>query len=154
MHRTHWIARTAIVWLLAALLGGCVKESPTVLVASVVGAADLNPDPGGQAAPVVVRFYELKSAKAFDAAAFFDIYDNAQQTLGADLLNWAELEVVPGSTRTLTLKLGPLAQQVGVIVAYRDIDHARWRAKIAIATGKTIDVTVHAGKLAVAVTPG
>ncbi len=34
----------------------------------------------------------------------------------------------PGETRTVTRELKPGVQLIGVVVLFRDIDHAQWRA--------------------------
>ena len=131
----------------ALVLGACVKEKPTVLQGIVKASADVNPDDSGQAAPVVVRYYELKSTKAFDAAGFFDVYDDATTTLAGDMLHWGEVELVPGGDQNLNLELTPGARFVGFLVAYRDIDNASWRGKIAIAPNAVNQVAVNVGKL-------
>ena len=142
---------TALVscMLLALTLAACVKEKPTLLEGSVSASADVNPDGDGTASPVVVRYYELKSTKAFDSAGFFDIYDEATTTLAGDMLHWGEVELVPGGSQALNLEVTPGANFVGFLVAYRDIENASWRGKMALKPNSVNEVVVNVGKLAV-----
>ena len=130
-------------------LSACVKEKPTLLQGIVTATGDINPDGAGQASPVVVRYYELKTTKAFDSAGFFDIYEDATTTLAGDMLHWGEVELNPGDSQELNLELTPGANFVGFLVAYRDIDNASWRGKTAIKANNVNEVAVSVGKLSV-----
>jgi len=46
---------------------------PTVAALTMTAAADINPDAGGNAAPVTVRVYQLASTAAFEHAGFFQL---------------------------------------------------------------------------------
>ena len=133
----------------AVLLGACVKDAPTVLKGAVSATEDAN-----GSSPVVVRYYELKTTKAFDSAGFFDIYETAPATLGADLLNWGEVELLPGSTEPLQVELNSETRFVGFLAAYRDIENSKWRAKMPVNSQSVNGVAVSVGNRALAVTPG
>ena len=148
--------RTALILSLVAaavISTGCVKDAPTVLDASVTAAQDVNPDPAGRPSPIVVRFYALKSLKAFDTAAFFDIYEKASETFGADLISWGEVDLIPGASKPLNVTLSPETRHVGFLAAFRSIDQATWRGSVDIAPNQTTSVAVGVEKLVLSVKP-
>src|SRR5215468_9275595 len=115
---------------------------PTVAALTITAAADVNPDAGGNAAPVAVRVYQLASTAAFDQADFFQLYNNDQAVLGADLLSRDEVTITPGGTQQLVKDLKPGATAIGVVAAFRDIQHANWRAMTVPPPNKTTAIAV------------
>ena len=113
--------------LALAALAACSGQVDSVKV-SLVGAPGLNPAPGDTANPVQLRLYVLGNADKFGRADYFQLFDNEQATLGADLLGRDEEIVRPGQTRAVTLPAKPGARFFGVAVSYRNIDRATWRA--------------------------
>lgn len=133
----------------ALLVGACASKpppppAPGVVEMSLHATASLNPDPSGQPAPVVVRIYELAASGAFSGADFFLLFDKEAATLGADLKGRQEVTLLPGETRTLTLPLADGTRRIGVAVAFRDIDHADWRAAVEVPGHRTtkLDATL------------
>ena len=59
----------------------------------------------------------------------------------------------PGETQTKTFELKPGVQAVGVVVLYRDIDNAQWRADAPAATSGPTKLTLNVGKLAITLKP-
>lgn len=138
--------------LLACLgVGGC-GTSPTLVQAQLSASADVNPDSNGRASPIVVRVYDLKSTAAFDSADFFSLWDKDQATLGADMTAREEYLLRPGEQRSLQRMPQNGAAYLGVIAAFRDIEHARWRATIAVPPNKTTLLTIKLQTLGVVVT--
>jgi len=107
---------------------------------------DVNPDISGRPSPVVVKIFELSSRAIFDTQDFFSLYDNAEQILGPDLIKKDEIELQPSTIQNYKMSLNRNTRYVGVVVAYRNIDQARWRAVIEVdPTGyDDIDVNVEA----------
>ena len=68
-----------------AVLDKIFEDGPTRMEAQVEASEDLNPDYDGQASPLVVRMYQLKSPVAFNNATFFALYDSDVAELGDDL---------------------------------------------------------------------
>jgi len=93
-------------------------------------AKDVNPDINGRPSPVVIRVFELSSRAVFDTQDFFSLYGNAEKALGPDLLKKDEIELQPGQKLDYKMKLNQNTRFIGIIVAYRDIDKAKWRAVI------------------------
>lgn len=95
---------------------------------TIHAADDVNPSVQGQAAPIKVRVYELKSDKAFEHADFFTLHDNDKLVLGADLLDKEEFILRPGDKRHMRHLSNPATTAIGVLAAYRDLPNATWRA--------------------------
>lgn len=152
-HRVPVRALQALTFALCALLAGCASPppapKPTSVKASVQAAADVNPDARKRASPLVVRIYELKSAAAFEASDFLSLYDRDQATLGADMLGREEFTMRPGETRPWEKTLGPEVRFIGVMAAYRDIEHARWKTLIALKPGQKNTLTIKADAISV-----
>ena len=56
--------------------------------------------------------------------------------------------------QTKTFELKPGVQAIGVVVLYRDIDNAQWRADAAAATSGPTKLALNVGKLAITLKPG
>lgn len=108
----------------------------------VLAGADVNPDARKRASPVTVRIYALKSAAPFEAADFFSLFDKDTATLGGELVQREEFLMRPGDQKALPMKFGPEVKAIGVMVAYRDLERARWREVHTIDIGKAVDLKV------------
>jgi type VI secretion system protein VasD len=109
---------------------------------SVIAGADVNPDARKRASPVTVRIYALKSAAPFEAADFFSLFEKDTATLGSELVQREEFLMRPGDQKALPMKFGPEVKAIGVMVAYRDLERARWREVHTIDIGKAVDLKV------------
>lgn len=122
---------TSVITLL--FLAGCASTpKPTIIKVSLHAKPSVNPDSHGRASPVVVKFYELKSVAAFNAADFFSVFDSEQKTLGTELLNSEVFQLRPGEKLELDRPLHLDARHVAAVAAFRDLEHAQWRASLAI----------------------
>ncbi|MDO6541484.1 type VI secretion system lipoprotein TssJ [Photobacterium sanguinicancri] len=92
----------------------------------------VNPDLNGRASPVVVKIYELQSKTIFESQDFFMIYDEADNIFGPDLVSKDTLSLSPGEELSFDIKMSPGSKYVGVVVAYRDLENAKWREIIEI----------------------
>jgi type VI secretion system protein VasD len=108
----------------------------------VLAGADVNPDARKRASPVTVRIYALKSAAPFEAADFFSLFEKDNATLGSELVQREEFLMRPGDQKALPMKFGPEVKAIGVMVAYRDLERARWREVHTIDIGKAVDLKV------------
>jgi type VI secretion system protein VasD len=108
----------------------------------MVSSINANPDARNRPSPVVVRVFELKSLAAFSSADFFSLWDRDKETLGSELVSREEYTLLPGDTRLQDCKLQVDAQYVGVIAAFRDLEHSQWRATLEIPRGKVKTITV------------
>jgi len=150
--RGVWWA-TAGACALAASLLGCAggAPKPTPVAGRVDAAPQVNPDARNRPSPVLVRVYELKAPTAFNGADFMSLFQGDATALGAELVSKDEMTLSPGESRPWSRTLAPETRWIGVFAAYRDLEHARWRAVAAIEPGRKQQVVVQAGELAVTV---
>ena len=151
------IRRRSLLPLLPALaLAHCASppKPHAVVTLTMVGSADQNPDVGGKPAPVAVRIYQLTQTAKFERGDVFALTEHEQQTLGQDDAGSQEIVLSPGETQTKTFELKPGVQAIGVVVLYRDIDNAQWRADAAAATSGPTKLALNIGKLAITLKPG
>jgi len=137
-----------------ALLGACAsKPPPPASVAGTIEAsAQVNPSASRRPSPILVRIYELKSVASFNAADFMSLYQRDQASLAADMLAKDEFTLAPGETKSFAKTLAPDTRFLGVVGAYRDLEHARWRSVVPITPNRPQKVTVTAGELAIEAT--
>ena len=128
-------------------------KPPAVLTLTMVGGADQNLDPSGKPEPVAVRVYQLTATAKFERNDVFALTEHEQETLGPDDAGSQEFVLSPGETQTRTFELKPGVQAVGVIVLYRDIDNAKWRADAGVATSGPTRLALNVGKLAITLRP-
>ena len=128
-------------------------KPPPVLTLVMTGAADQNPDISGKPAPVAVRIYQLTATPKFERGDVFAMTEHEQQTLGQDDAGSQEFVLSPGETQTKTFELKPEVQNVGIVVLYRDIDAAQWRAIAPVATSGPTKLALGVGKLAITLKP-
>ena len=151
------ISRRSLLPLFAApmVLARCAPppKPPPVLTLTMVGSADQNPDLSGKPAPVAVRIYQLTATAKFERGDVFALTEHEQQTLGQDDAGSQEFVLSPGETQTKTFELKQGVQAVGVVVLYRDIDRAQWRADAPVATSGPTRLLLNVGKLAISLKP-
>jgi type VI secretion system protein VasD len=135
--------------VLGGFLPGCGAPPPKPVVTQVsmtlTAAADANPDARGRASPLAIRVYVLKSPGAFQSSDFFTLYDKDVATLGADLVQREEVQLLPGENKKLAFTLQPDAKVIGIVAAYRDLEHANWREMRPLDIGKPNNLNVSLG---------
>ena len=152
MVRAFFFGAIATAALLVGGCGGKDKTPPTVVKATLQSSADLNPDLRGRPSPLLIRIYELKSASTFNAADFYSLFDKDEQLMAADIQGREEISIPPGDSKAFERQFKPDSKYIAVLGAYRDIEHARWRAVYEIAPAKTTQVSINLSKLAVSIT--
>jgi type VI secretion system protein VasD len=103
-----------------------------VLRAEIRTQANVNPDASNRPSPVTVRLYLLKRHAVFDTADFFALYEKDKETLGAELVDREEFQLMPGASRLIEKPMTSDTVYIGVFAAFRDLERARWRAVNAI----------------------
>jgi type VI secretion system protein VasD len=153
-HRSHplgWLVRAAALLALLSACGGPPKAPPTTVAGSVAAVTGVNPSVSGRPSPLLLRVYELKTDTVFAAADFVSLYQRDQAELGADLVGREEIMLAPGESRPINRTLAPETRFLAVFAAYRDVEHARWRAVLAVRPGQAQRITIRASELAVTV---
>ncbi len=149
----RWVQRTSALALLAGVVACSPPPPPppTVVDLTVSASGDVNPTPSGEAAPIVVRVYQLASPTGFEGAEFFQLFNQDQAFLKTDLVKRDDFLLTPGQTKTSTLTPTDPVKALGVLAAYRDFQHATWRATVPVPPHQTTKVTITAGRDAVVV---
>ena len=141
--------------LIALGLAGCMAAppppppAPTIVNVTVVAAPDVNPNDTGRPSPVRVTLFELTSPSAFQLADFFQLDEQAQATLGGEMVSSESVIVPPGGSESVTLNFQMPSRALGVIASFQNIDAAVWRTTVPIAPNQTTSVTVNVGRLSV-----
>ena len=136
----------------ALLMTACAAKpppKPASVTGTVEASAQVNPSASKRPSPLLIRIYELKSAATFNAADFMSLYQRDQAEIGGDLLAKEEFVLNPGETKAFAKTLAPDTRFLGVVAAYRDLEHAKWRTSVAVLPNQPQKVTVKAGELAV-----
>ena len=142
--------------LCAVALAGCASAppAPVPMTCTVEASADLNPTINKRPSPLLVRVYALKSAAAFNNADFIALYQHDQTELANDLTGKDEYTVAPREQRSCSKLLTSDTRFIGVVAAFRDLEHATWRSVAPIEGGKKATVVVRANALSVDVVVG
>ena len=136
----------------ALLLSACAAKPPpkrASVTGTVEASAQVNPSASKRPSPLLIRIYELKSVATFNGADFMALYQRDQAALGGDLLAKEEFVLNPGEIKTFAKTLAPDTRFIGVVAAYRDLEHAKWRTVVPVQPNVPQKVTVKAGDLAV-----
>ncbi|MDR4515601.1 type VI secretion system lipoprotein TssJ [Nitrosomonas sp.] len=80
-----------------------------------------------EARPVVIRLYELRSLAAFNSTDFLSVFNDFNAALGNELLFSEELRLIPGMRHKYIRPLNFDTRYIGVVAAFRDLEHAQWR---------------------------
>jgi len=152
MRRRHWILLSCLVvaGLVLASCGSAPEKRS--LEVRITATTDINPDLQSRPSPVILHMLELSAIDEFNRASFFELTENDAAALGGDLLNMTEIILTPGSSTQRVLDLGERAAYLGFVVAYRDIDNARWRLSQEVVPGATGSIVVDVGRQQISVT--
>lgn len=95
----------------------------------IYASESLNVDAQGQALPLVVRLFKLRSPDAFLQLPYDSFGDPAKEkaALGDDLVAARELQLVPGQHHEATDKVVREARYIGIVALYRNPLPGRWR---------------------------
>ena len=116
----------------ALLLNGCASTPESIPTSYEVRAsADqvINRDISGQPLSVVVRLYQLKQPKEFNALTFDLATSNRTdaELFGDSLIQRTEILMVPGTTHISAQGISPDAKFLGVVAFFRRPDTHYWR---------------------------
>jgi type VI secretion system VasD/TssJ family lipoprotein len=101
----------------------------------VQATRNLNTDASNASASLALRIYVLRDASGFEQASFDSLYDDDEATLGSNVLLRQTLYLRPGEARELALELSGDAHALAVFGAFREIEHAQWRAILPLPGG-------------------
>lgn len=120
-----------------------VACTPTANFA-ISSAGYLNPDINGQASPVLVTVYQLKSGYAFQQADYESLTNNASKVLGDDIVDKSSFEVAPHATDSQAIKVYPDTKYIGIVAAYRDPNSVSWHKVVPLnRPGSSVSITLN-----------
>ena len=138
---------------LALLLVPKPPPPPPVLTLTMIGSADQNPDAVRQGRAGRGAHLPVDPTAKFERGDVFALTEHEQQTLGQDVAASQEFVLSPGETQTKTFELKQGVQAIGIVVLYRDIDEAQWRADAPAASSGPTKLALNVGKLAITLKP-
>ena len=144
---SHKLAAAA--GLALALVACASAPKPAQLAATLHASERVNPSSSQRPSPLLLRVYELKTAAAFNSADFMSLYQRDKAELGADLLGKEEFVLAPGESKKFAKTLAPETRFLGVVAAFRDVEHARWRSIVPVQPGQMHNVVIKADQLSV-----
>jgi len=147
-----WLSRFAAL-AMAALVAACAAPPapppPTSVALTINTAPDAN-----SGLPARVQVYYLSSVAGFQGADYFALSDDAQATLGADLVAADQYLMSPASTQSDGKSFDRAVTHIGVVVGFRDISTAAWRATMPLTPNAPNPVAVEVGANSVSLAAG
>lgn len=133
---------------LAALVAACAPAPtpPTTVALTVATTPDMN-----GTAPARVQVYYLASVAGFQGQDYFALSGQPQAALGADLVAVDEYLLNPGAGTTDSRSFDRPVSHVAVVVGFRDIGTAAWRATLPLTANapNPVKVTVTANAVTI-----
>jgi len=143
MRTSSFTAQTRALSLILCLFACGCQPKPSIIKGAFQVEREVNPDAKGDARPVVVRVYELKSLAVFNSSDYFSLFDHAKDTLGADLVTPEKIiQLMPCDRNAFETKLQPDTRFIGVVAAFRDVENSDWRASAPITPNKVSPLTI------------
>lgn len=149
MRNIGWKCATAVCFSLALAACASGPPKPAQVAGTIQASAQVNPSTSKRPSPLLLCIYELKSAAAFNNADFMSLYQRDQTELSTDLMGKEEFVLAPGESKGFAKTLAPETRFLGVVAAFRDLEHSKWRSVVAIQPGKKQQVVIQAGELSV-----
>ena len=118
------ISMLILLFVICLHLPGC--GSPTMNM-SLAGLPNQNPDISGRPSPVILKMYELRNDSAFKQAEMGPLFEDPLGTLGADMVAFDEITMVPGEAKVLVYEPAEETRFVGVMASFRQLGHGPWK---------------------------
>jgi type VI secretion system protein VasD len=139
-------AAAGVVLALVACAGA---PKPAQVAGTIQASQQVNPSASKRPSPLLLRVYELKTAAVFNSADFMSLYQRDKTELGADMLGKEEFVLAPGESKTFSKTLALDTRFLGVVAAYRDVEHAKWRSIVPVQPGQMHKLVIRANELSV-----
>jgi type VI secretion system protein VasD len=124
-------------------LVGCAATASRLAVPYVVelhAMSDVNPASSGEASPIQLTVYELKSVSKFQSTGYFGLQDDARQALGDELLAVNRVILKPGQTEIISRPGDVNAKALGIVAGYRDLDASQWRKVVDLPDARSTNI--------------
>lgn len=122
--KMHGVFKIGLLVLITSLVIGCqatrrTLNFDTTAQLKLTAFEDVNPDRDNRSSPIVIRVFKLADARQFKREDFLNLYENADERLGNDLLDTVILkELAPGEERIELLELTPEVRYLGLMAEY------------------------------------
>ncbi|BFM16827.1 hypothetical protein R50073_30100 [Maricurvus nonylphenolicus] len=122
--KMHGLFKIGLLVLITSLVVGCqatrrTLNFDTTAQLKLTAFEDVNPDRDNRSSPIVIRVFKLADARQFKREDFLNLYENADERLGNDLLDTVILkELAPGEERIELLELTPEVRYLGLMAEY------------------------------------
>lgn len=133
----------AALLMIALVLAGCASTAKRVGVpyeVKLIAAEDVNPDVHKRPSPIQITLYTLASTRGFEESDFFELQGDPRQVLGEELLKVEQVILRPGQTHVLRGGGDAEARALGVVAAYRDLEHSDWRLTIPLPEARNTNI--------------
>ncbi len=97
-----------------------------ILNMTILASARLNPTEFGDARPVQLRLYQMKSDARFNSAEFQDIWKSDQKALGEDMVAMQELSIYPESRTEVRFERDESALNIVAAALFRNPSGRTW----------------------------
>jgi len=148
---------TVLLCSFGVFLVGCgkslsfIKSDPDTMDIVITSSVDVNPDGRGEASPIVVLLYELKTPSNFESAAFSNLYADESQVLGDDLLHREKFHLPVSGQATYKTEISSDTHFLAVVAAYRNLNHSSWKAYVPIVSGENIKLLIRVDRSVVSI---
>lgn len=149
------VLKTLLLTFLVSGLWGCQATRETLnldTTAEINLYADqsINPDRDKRASPLVVRIFKLADDRQFSREDFLNLYEDADNRLGKDLLDTIVLkELAPGEQRLETIQLSPEVAYLGILAEFVQFQDADAVTLVAITPHKTNSIDLQISGLTI-----
>lgn len=116
-----------ILTLAMLILSGC-STKPTHLELVVNSSKDLNQDLDDISSPLMLTFYELKSAEKFIKYDYWSLLEKSGRKLGDDLISQTKQVITPMQEQTYKISFNEKTNFLGVIGNFRKLNkNKQWK---------------------------
>jgi type VI secretion system protein VasD len=112
------------------------SPEPARIVLEIQASGDINPNDEGRPSPVVLKIYQLRSAKKFLDADFHGLFQEDQSLLKKDFIQSEEIVVAPNGKQTLFFEPHSEAACIGILAAFRHFQDSEWRCSAMVIPNK------------------
>ena len=115
----------------ALLISGCsstkkMLDLDTTAVLDIRIAEEVNPNEDGRSTPVVIRVFSLADERQFKREDFLNLYEDAANRLGKDLIDEVKLrELAPSEQRIEKLELTEDTRFLGIMAEFSQFQNAQ-----------------------------
>lgn len=105
---------------------------------TLFASSDINPNIESKPAPLGIYIYELKSPDTFDNSDYYSLINNSNSEFSQQSKKLFQAILMPGEKRDIEINPDKSSIALGIVAAYRDINHADWNKAIRFPDVKSV----------------